>query len=279
MIKDVGNVELSELFETDPETQCKACLSYWWSEGIVHCTCGHLLIETVAKRRFIEYTLDLLSIPEYVIKKRRLNGHRYGKTPAKKEYHQAHNLKKRCIKRKSTGIHDRFLRDHVFHKRMLEHDRDEDVCRKWDDLAEEDHTYQMSESEYFHYRQNWWISLNKSGNTTEPIRNSSDFNQALSTLNRLHRESGGQLLHAILEVPGTAPIIEFFLHLVAMEWILVLFLRIQRNSMKEDACKGLGPNGTTRCLQIFGENLRRMAFTNLLYFVADRSFTADVGSL
>ena len=36
---------------------------------------------------------------------------------------------------------------------MLEHNRDEDVCRKCDDLAEEDHTYRMSESEYFKYRQ------------------------------------------------------------------------------------------------------------------------------
>ena len=68
MIKDVGNVELFELFETDPETQCKACLSYW-SEDIVYCTCGHLLKEIVANRGFIVYTLDLLSIPECVIKK------------------------------------------------------------------------------------------------------------------------------------------------------------------------------------------------------------------
>ena len=52
MIQDVGNVELFELFETDPKTQCKACLSYW-SEGIVYCTCGHLFQETVANRRFI----------------------------------------------------------------------------------------------------------------------------------------------------------------------------------------------------------------------------------
>ena len=29
MIQDVGNVELFELFETDPETQCKERLSYW----------------------------------------------------------------------------------------------------------------------------------------------------------------------------------------------------------------------------------------------------------
>ena len=79
MIKDVGNVELFELFETDPQTQCKACLSYW-SAGIVYCTCGHLLKETVTNRGFIEYTLDLLSIPEYV-KKGRPHGHRYGKLP------------------------------------------------------------------------------------------------------------------------------------------------------------------------------------------------------
>ena len=81
-----------------------------------------------------------------------------------------------------------------FRERMLEHNRDEDVGLKWDDFAEDDHTHRMSESEYFHYRQNWWISLNKSGNTTEPIRKRSDFNQALSILNRLHREAGGRQL-------------------------------------------------------------------------------------
>ena len=69
--------------------------------------------------------------------------------------------------------------------------------------------------------------------------------------------------------------IEFFFHLVAMERILVVFLRIQRKSIKVDASKGLA----TRCLQNFGENLRRMAFTNSFYFVTDRSFTADGGLL
>ena len=177
MIKDVGNVELFELFETDPETQCKECLSYW----SVYCTCEHLLKEIVANRGFIEYTLDLLSIPEYVIKKGRPHGHRYGKTAKMKENHLVHNLKKRCLKRKFTGIHDRFLRDSDFRKSILEHDRDEDVCLKMDDLAEQDFTYRMSESECFHYRQNWWISLNKSGDTGVPLRNRSDFNQALFT--------------------------------------------------------------------------------------------------
>ena len=80
MIQDVGNVELFEMFETDPKTQFTECLSYR-SEGIVCCTCGHLLKETVANRSFIEYTLEFLSIPEYVIKKGRPHGHKYGKTP------------------------------------------------------------------------------------------------------------------------------------------------------------------------------------------------------
>ena len=92
----------------------------------------------MANRGFIEYTLDLLSIPEYVIQKGRPHGHRYGKAPENKEYHQAHNLKKRCIKRQFTGIHDRFLRDHVFRERMIQHNRDEEVCRAWDILAEQD---------------------------------------------------------------------------------------------------------------------------------------------
>ena len=100
--------------------------------------------EVVAYRSFIVYTLDLLSIPQYVIKKGRPLGHRDGKAPENKKYYLVHNLKKRCIKRKFTGIHDRFLRDHVFRERMFENNRDEDVCRKWDDLAEQDHTCRIT---------------------------------------------------------------------------------------------------------------------------------------
>ena len=37
MIRDVGNIELCELLETEPRTQCKVCLSYW-NIGILYCT-------------------------------------------------------------------------------------------------------------------------------------------------------------------------------------------------------------------------------------------------
>ena len=78
--------------------------------------------------------------------------------------------------------------------------------------------------------------------------------------------------HALLEVPATAIVIEFFLHLVAMEWILVIFLRIQRKSMKEDACKGLRSNGATRCLQIFGENPHTNGFHEFILFCCKKIF-------
>ena len=53
-------------------------------------------------------------IKNYVIKKGRPNGHRYGKTKEQRDHHIAHNLKKRCIKRNFEGIHDRFLKDPEF---------------------------------------------------------------------------------------------------------------------------------------------------------------------
>ena len=31
MIKDMGNVQPFELFETDPKTQCSECRLYWWA--------------------------------------------------------------------------------------------------------------------------------------------------------------------------------------------------------------------------------------------------------
>ena len=99
MIRDVGNIELCELLETEPKTQCKVCLSYW-NIGIVYCTCGYFLRKgRGATRQFIKYTMDFLSIPEYVIKKGRPHGHRYGKKPGGREHFSANQLAKKCKKK------------------------------------------------------------------------------------------------------------------------------------------------------------------------------------
>ena len=113
MIRDMGNVKLFELRETIPKVQCSQCLLYW-NQGIVYCTCGHLLKESEASRHFHRCRLDAFSIENYVIKKGRPRGARHGKIEAQKEYYVAHNARKRCLKKKFEGIHDRFLKDSIY---------------------------------------------------------------------------------------------------------------------------------------------------------------------
>ena len=49
MIRVMGNVEQFESCETIPKVQCAECLLYW-NQGIVYCTCGHLLREDKSSR-------------------------------------------------------------------------------------------------------------------------------------------------------------------------------------------------------------------------------------
>ena len=124
--------------------------------------------------------MDLLSIPNFYIKKGRPHGHRYGKKPGDKEYYIAKSLKKKNF----LGIYDRFIRDEKFRKNMFDNGRTEEICRQMD-LADEDHTHHLTPEEIDDYRNNWWIRSNKIGSDTMPIRHRSDFKQALSTLRQL----------------------------------------------------------------------------------------------
>ena len=114
VIKAAGNTELRELHDVEPKAQCKVCLSYW-DVGIVYCTCGHFLRDdTKEDKKYIKFTLDLFSIPNYFIRKGRPHGHHYGKKEGDHEYFIANQLKKKCKKREFLSIHDRFIRDARF---------------------------------------------------------------------------------------------------------------------------------------------------------------------
>ena len=93
-------------------------------------------------------------------------------------------------------IHDRFQKDSIFRESQILIDRTEEVCIQMDKDAQKDFTYRMTEDEYFRYTKNWWISLNKSGKIG-PLRDRSDFNEALTKLHRLHQESGEEQLAPI----------------------------------------------------------------------------------
>ena len=83
-----------------------------------------------------------LSVQNYVIKKGRPHGHRYGKPKTQRDHHIAHNLRKRY----------RLLKDPVFRECQLEHDRTEEVCIQMDKDAQKDFSDRMSQEEYFRYR-------------------------------------------------------------------------------------------------------------------------------
>ena len=109
---------------------------------------------------------------------------------------------------------------------MSERNRDEEVCRRWDVLADEDHTYHLSEKECLCYKNKWWLHLNKSGSDTLPLRKRSDFKQALSTLERLFTPRSRRRTiraHFFLQAQTMAVGIEFVLYMVEMARFLVVF--------------------------------------------------------
>ena len=157
MIREMGNVGLFELCETIPKVQCSECLLYW-NQGIIYCTCGHLLRENQSSRRLHRLQLDILSIPNCVIKKVRLHGNRRGKTEAQKEHFIAHNLRKRCMKGGFEGIHDRFQKDLIFRDSQLKIGRTEAKCIEMDEVTQKDFTYHLSSEEFERYKKTWSIS-------------------------------------------------------------------------------------------------------------------------
>ena len=99
MVREMGNVEMLELCETIPKVQCSECLLYW-NQGIVCCTCRHLLRKSESSHICNQWRLDAFSIPHYVIKKERPRGARHGKTEAQKEHFVAHKRAEEMYQKK-----------------------------------------------------------------------------------------------------------------------------------------------------------------------------------
>ena len=113
----------------NPKVQCSECLLYW-KQGIVHGTCGHLLKENESSRHLQQGRLDVLSIPNYIIKKGRPHGARHGKTEAQKEHLIAHNARKRSIKKIFKGILDRFQKDLRYRDAQIKAGRTEEKVHR-----------------------------------------------------------------------------------------------------------------------------------------------------
>ena len=186
-IKDLGNIEISEIINTEPKWQCKSCLNHC-SPGVIYCVCGRLMTtDSAENQKYIASTLDSFSIPCFYIRKDRPRGHRYGKAPGCQEYHTAHQLAKKCRKHKYESIYDRYIRDRAFRRAQIEHGRNEQMILEMDKLAKEDHSYKASKAEIEFYRGNWWLHSNVASVDSRPVRHEPGFQDALSTMQRLKR--------------------------------------------------------------------------------------------
>ena len=178
-IKESGNIEISEIVNTEPKWQCKSCLNHC-NPGVIYCVCGRLMTtDSAENRKYISSTLDSFSIPCFYIRKDRPRGHRYGKAPGCKEYHTAHQLAKKCRKHKYESIYDRFIRDKAFRKAQIEHGRTEQVILEMDKLAKEDHSYKASKAEIEFYRGNWWLHSNVASVDSMPVRHEPGFQRCV----------------------------------------------------------------------------------------------------
>ena len=187
-IKESGNIEISEIVNTEPKLQCKFCLNHC-NPGIIYCVCGHLMVEDSGEhRKYMLSTLNSFTIGNFYVRKDRPRGYRYGKAPGCKEYHTAHQLAKKCRKKGYDSIYDRYMRDKLFRSNMIDHGRTEKVIIDMDNLANENHSFRVSQNEIDYYRQNWWVHSNVArDDKTMPIRHEPGFKEALSTMQRLKR--------------------------------------------------------------------------------------------
>ena len=135
-IKESGNIEISEIVNTELKVQCKFCLNHC-NPGIIYCVCGRLMAEDLGEHlKYMSSTLDSFSIANFYIRKDRQRGHRYGKAPGCKKHHTAHQVAKKCRKKGNDSVHDRHIRDKLFRSAMIEHSRIEQVIVEMDKVCE-----------------------------------------------------------------------------------------------------------------------------------------------
>ena len=188
-IKESGNIEISEIVNTEPKLQCKFCLNHC-NPGIIYCVCGHLMVEDSGEhRKYMLSTLNSFTIGNFYIRKDRPRGYRYGKAPGCKEYHTAHQLAKKCRKKGYDSIYDRYMRDKLFRSNMIDHGRTEKVIIDMDSLANEDHSFRVRQrtrlstiAKIGGYTQTWHVMIKPCQQGHEPV-----FKEALSTMQRLKR--------------------------------------------------------------------------------------------
>ena len=221
MIQEDGNIELCELLETEPNTQCKVFIMLECRENSTARSDISCMERT--NQQIINYTTHL-PVPEYVIKKGRPHGHRYGKKLETKSFPRLTNWRKsnrmiEMIETKMLVDWWMFLRTKIILFIWL-HKNTSTVRR---------------------------LHSNKQESKTVPLRNRSDFKQALSTLQfaTIQQETGKEQ-HVFFSETLTMGGTKFIFHMTVLERFMMDSLSFRKSWRK---CAKYWVNGTICCLQ------------------------------
>ena len=168
MIHEVGNVELCEFLETNPKHSAKYVYHIGRRHRLLHVRALH------AKRNEGEQEICPVHHGSPLDSELLFKERTTPRAPLWEEARRlfvANSFKKKCKKINFLGIHDRFIRDEKFRKNMFDVGRFEEMFRKMDELANEDHTHHLTPDV---------IREKKVGSDTMPVRHRPDFKQALS---------------------------------------------------------------------------------------------------
>ena len=102
-IKESGNIEISEIVNTEPKLQCKFCLNHC-NPGIIYCVCGRLMAtDSAENRKYMSSTLDSFSIANFTSEKTDHVVTGMEKLPDAKNTTRHINLQRNVAKRGTTA--------------------------------------------------------------------------------------------------------------------------------------------------------------------------------
>ena len=116
LIRSMRNTEYFEMCEITSKLQCQDCLLFW-EIGIVFCTCGTCgtcLRPSQKNHKLNKDRFDVLSIPNYAIKKVPSHGARHGPTERQWICFIAHNAARKARRKGYTSTLDRFKRCQLY---------------------------------------------------------------------------------------------------------------------------------------------------------------------
>ena len=101
---------------------------FFWELGIENCTCGTCLQPSQKNRKLNKDRFDVLSIPNYVMKKGPSHGARHGPTERQRIYFKAHNALRKEKKHGHKTILVRFLNSLLYRDSQANMVWDEHIC-------------------------------------------------------------------------------------------------------------------------------------------------------